>query len=400
MRFGLGSAAIARVVAWLESTGLSIEAMPQRTSIAVSGAAEGVNRLLGVTLVDRVTESGDRYHAPAGEPLVPADLRDEVAEVLGLDTEPVLRPAIRGILADGVPPGGLLPNTVARAYEVEPLRAAGFNGEGQTVAIISFDTFTSSDVELFDQREGIDAPPVEIVRLRNAAEEPGTGTGEVALDIQVIRGIAPQARIINYEGPPTANGFAAIVARIVADGRAQIVSISWGLCEKYSLESALRAEECEFAAAFAAGLSVFVASGDDGAYGCRRVAISQDPFELDLSKDVMWPSTSVSTIGVGGTFLSIREDGTYLDEAGWEEPLGGGGGGGGLSTVARRPSWQQGLGVDNSDSNGMRQYPTSPARPTRPVGSSSSRPKPVKASSTARLVAPARQRPSGLRRRS
>ena len=357
-RFGLGSAAIGRVVAWLESTGLSAEAMPQRTSIAVSGAAEGVNRLLGVTLVDWLTATGARYHQPAGEPLVPADLRDEVAAVLGLDTEPVLRPAFGGpILADGVPVGGLRPNTVARAYEIEPLHATGFDGAGQTVAIISFDTFTPSDVELFDQREGIDAPPVEIVRLRNAAEEPGPGTGEVALDIQVIRGIAPQAQIINYEGPNTANGFAALVARIVADGRAEIVSISWGLCEKYSLDSALRAEEREFAAAFAAGLSVFVASGDDGAFGCRRVAISQDPFERDLSRDVMWPSTSVSTIGVGGTFLSIREDGTYLDEAGWEEPLSGGGGGGGLSTVARRPSWQQGLGVDNSDSNGMRQVP-------------------------------------------
>ncbi len=365
-RFGLGSAAVDRVVAWLESTGLSAYPMPQRTSIAVSGAAGGVNRLLGVTLVDWKTSAGDRYHQAGTDPVVPAELREEVAAVLGLNTEPVLRPAFGGILADGVPPGGLLPRTVARAYEIEPLHAQGFQGEGQVVAILSFDTFTPSDVALFDQREGISAPPVEVVRLRGAAEEPGGGTGEVALDIQVIRGIAPQTRIINYEGPNTADGFAALMARIVADGLAQIVSISWGLCEKYSVPSALRAEEREFAAAFAAGLSVFVASGDDGAYSCRRVAISEDPFERDLAQDALWPSTSPSTIGVGGTFLSIREDGTYLDEAGWEEPLSGAGGGGGLSALMDRPSWQQGAGVDNSASNGMRQVPdvAGPADPS------------------------------------
>ena len=356
-RFGLPVESVDRVAAWLESAGLQAEAMPQRTSISASGAAGAVNRLLNVTLVDWSTPAGDRYHRPSAAPVVPDRLREEVGAILGLDTEPVLRPAIGRILASGVPSGGLRPDTVARAYEIEPLHAAGLHGEGQVVAIVSFDTFTPSDVDLFDEREGIEAPPVQIVRIRGASEDPGSGTGEVALDIQVIRGIAPQAQIINYEGPNTANGFAGIMARIVADGLAEIVSISWGLCEKYSLRSALRAEEQEFAAAFAAGLSIFSASGDDGAYSCRRVAISDDPFERDLAVDALWPASSASTIGVGGTFLSVRVDGTYISEAGWEEPLSGAGGGGGLSRVTDRPVWQLGVGVDNAESNGMRQIP-------------------------------------------
>jgi kumamolisin len=71
-------------------------------------------------------------------------------------------------------------------------------------------------------------------------------------------------------------------------------------------------------------------------------------------------------ISVGGTFLSLREDGTYLEEAGWEEPLGGGGGGGGLSAFQERPEWQVGLGVENEASNGMRQVPdvAGPADPS------------------------------------
>ena len=365
-RFGLPQDAVDRVVAWLRSTGLQASAMPQRTSVAVSGAAVAVNQLFGITLEDWSTVDGKRFHEPNGAPQIPADLRDEVATVLGLDSEPVLRPAFGGILASGVNPGGLLPRTVARAYEIEPLHQQGLRGEGQVVAIVSFDTFTDSDVDLFDQREGLDSPAVEVVRVPGASTDPGPGTGEVALDIQVIRGIAPRARLINYEGPNTNDGFAAIISRIVADGQAQIASISWGLCEKYSQSTAIRAEQREFAAAFAAGISVFVASGDDGAYGCRRVQISENPFERDLSQSAFWPATSPSTISVGGTFLSIHEDGSYLSEAGWEEPLSGAGGGGGLSTFMDRPDWQVGAGVDNAESNGKRQVPdvSGPADPS------------------------------------
>jgi kumamolisin len=128
----------------------------------------------------------------------------------------------------------------------------------------------------------------------------------------------------------------------------------------------MQAEQREFAAAFAAGISVFTSSGDDAAYDCRRVKVSDNPFERDLSPGVDWPSASPNVISVGGTFLSIRQDGTYLEEAGWEEPLGGGGGGGGLSALIQRPDWQFGTGVDNAASNGMRQVPdvAGPADPT------------------------------------
>ena len=365
-RFGLDDEQLGRVVAWLEQGDLDVAASPQRTSLAVSGRVAEVNRLLDITLVDRQNPSGDRFHRPVGQPRVPHDVSADVAAILGLDTEPLIEPALGGILAAGVGADGLLPATVARAYEIEPLHAAGLHGQDQAVAIVSFDTFTPSDVDLFDERRAIDSPPVELVRLDGARTEPGPGTGEVALDIQVIRGIAPQARIINYEGPNSADGFAGIINRIVADDQVRIVSISWGLCENHAGRSTLEAMQREFAAAFAAGISVFAASGDDGAYDCRRVQISADPFERDLSLSVDWPASSPSVVGVGGTFLSTRQDGTYIEEAGWEEPLGGGGGGGGLSRFQERPDWQRSPGVDNAASNGMRQVPdvAGPADPT------------------------------------
>jgi len=366
-RFGLSQARIAPIVAWLESGGLAARLMPQRTSIAVSGSAGQVSNLLGVELVDWENAAGRRYHVPVGEVAVPANLNGDVAAVLGLNTEPLIRPSAVPTPLKAGAGDGLVPSTVSKAYEIDPLHDAGLNGEGMTIAIVSFDTFTPSDVELFDRNFGYTGgTPVELIRLAGASTEIGEGAGEVALDIQVIRGIAPKAQIIDYEGPNTSDGFVPIISRIVADGRAKIVSISWGLCENWSAPSSMRAEQREFAAAFAAGISIFSSSGDDAAYDCRRVDISDNPFERDLSPGVDWPTSSPSVISVGGTFLTLREDGTYVEEAGWEEPLGGGGGGGGLSAIQERPDWQSGVGVDNSASNGMRQVPdvAGPADPT------------------------------------
>ena len=57
----------------------------------------------------------------------------------------------------------------------------------------------------------------------------------------------------------------------------------------------MAAEERELAAAFAAGISYFTASGDDAAYDCRRVDISQDPFERDITPGVDWPAASATS---------------------------------------------------------------------------------------------------------
>jgi kumamolisin len=101
----------------------------------------------------------------------------------------------------------------------------------------------------------------------------------------------------------------------------------------------------------AAGISMFTASGDHGAYDCWQ----SDP--SDHRETVDFPSANPNNVAVGGTQLSVRTDGTYLSEAGWEDYLSTGGSGGGNNPVEPRPSWQVGKGVDNEFSNGKRQSP-------------------------------------------
>src|SRR4051794_20619288 len=112
-RFGLSDAEMANVVEWLRAAGLTATTTPQRTSIAVQGTASQVDSLLGVTLADRQNASGVRYHVPVGEPRIPAALKDSVETVVGLDTEPVQRPALGTIFQSGVPDPGLTPELVS-----------------------------------------------------------------------------------------------------------------------------------------------------------------------------------------------------------------------------------------------------------------------------------------------
>ena len=82
---------------------------------------------------------------------------------------------------------GLLPEEIRRAYGIDELHAMGLRGQGQVVAIMSFDTFLDADLAAWDRETGTVGPPVE--RLLVAGPVPlGAGSGEVNLDIQIDPG--------------------------------------------------------------------------------------------------------------------------------------------------------------------------------------------------------------------
>jgi kumamolisin len=350
-RFGLDDEAIRRVTDWASANGLTVgDVSPQRIGIAVRAPVRDVEAAFDVTLRDFVDSQGHRYHAPVETPLIPPELDGLVTAVTGLDARPTERPAFIAPIAAG-PAGGLTPAVIDRAYELEGLRAQGLHGEGQTVAIVSLDTFDADDVAKFDRMAGTSGPRVQRVKVNGGFDRPGDDQDEVNLDIDVIRAVAPKAQIINYESPNRSGALANVVDRIVADGKAEIISISWGSCEPVRSPDGLSRLARSLAAAAAAGITVFVASGDHGAYGC----IDQDRQDLRIAVDS--PASDVNVVAVGGTYASMLPDGTYIGEAGWEEPLTGWAPGGGLSVVYGRPSWQHGPGVDNARSNGKRQVP-------------------------------------------
>jgi kumamolisin len=342
-RFGLPAAAITALERTLTRQGLRVLAgYPQRTSLIVGGSVATIERLLHTRLITYTDGAGHRFHAPAGTPVVPADLRPEVASVTGLDTRP-------RFVAHDVPLGGLTPSLAASAYDVGPLRAAGGTGAGQTIGVLSFSDFNPSDPRAFANENGINGPAPRVVSVDGGTRSQA-GADEANLDIDVIRSIAPQAQIVVYEVPQTTAAYTDAINRMVAD-HIHVISSSWGECERGVLTSQRAGDTQALRAAVAAGVTLFVSSGDSGAYDCQRVVTA----DHDLTVD--WPAASADAVGVGGTRLYVTSAGKYIREAGWEDTLSQAGGGGGLTGGDARPSWQTGPSVVNRFSNGKRQVP-------------------------------------------
>lgn len=344
-RFGLPTARLSSLEQALRAAGFhGVAAFPQRTAVRLRATAGIAEAFFDVRLRDFRAADGTRYHAPVGPPVVPPSLRDAVVTVDGLSSRAAVHPA--GLLAQ-IPAHGLTPSEAATAYGVTPLTRDGVAGTGQTVAVVSFATFHDADIAAFDQQFGIQGPAVERVRVKGGTTRHDL---EVDLDLEVIRGLAPEAQIVDYEAPQSAS-IGDVVDAIVADGRADIVSLSWGLCDEPFSPSLRARDQRSIDAAVAQGISIFVASGDRGAYTCQEQSLADHRLTVD------WPSSSPGVVAVGGTRLFLGTGGEYADEAGWEDVLSGTGSGGGLSPVDPRPSWQSGPGVDNADSNGKRQVP-------------------------------------------
>ena len=348
-RFGLPLAQVSQAATWFGGHGFTLLNAPaNRSYLELQGTVAQLRSSFGVGIADRTDAAGNAWHVAIGSPDVPPTLRPFVRAISGLDTSPASRPEPRF-----GPANGLHPADLAKAYGIDSLHAQGLDGSGQSVAVVSFDTFDSRDISTFDQATGISGPAVQTVRLPGAPKKPGDGEDEVSLDLETIRAIAPKAQIYDYEAPQSAN-WSDVINRIVEDGKVQIVSISWGRCEPYAEPSAGDPDDVALASAEMAGLSIFVSSGDNGAYDCLD---EPDGLARDFTLAADYPAVSPHVIAVGGTYLSLHKDGSYLGEVAWQDPLGQAGSGGGLSTVFAKPGWQSGPGVANGHSNGERQVP-------------------------------------------
>jgi kumamolisin len=366
-RFGPSRAALTVIERRLATRGVRAVPDVQRTSLEAVGSAAAVDRLFGTKLEEFRASDGMRFRAPLGRPRIPRAFAGTLTAAAGLSTRPVV-----ASFDIPHPATGMSPTDLAKAYDIDPLRSRGFLGAGQTIAIWSLaGSVTNADEHEFESHFHLSGPPVlycveadgnDPRSPRRAPCSPTVSVndksdGENALDVDTVRGIAPQAQILDWitrftDQPTGAREIAVDVGRgieeITQDGRAKIVSISYGVCDsprlangKPWLDPGDRAfGEQELKAAYATGVNVFVSSGDQGAYACQRF----DP--TDERPTVDWPGDSPWVISVGGTRLSTKRDGTYFEEAGWEDILNEWGGGGGTNPIDTKPDWQRAPGVD------------------------------------------------------
>jgi kumamolisin len=197
-------------------------------------------------------------------------------------------------------------------------------------------------------------PPVKpVVKGGNPGAKPGL---ELMMDIEVVHAIAPGAQIFIYTDSASSafkfasDGSLPFFDRMMADNPKGIWSFSWGGCDLYSSAPERQAEANIYQKAAAAGISVLVSTGDSGAYRCMDADWGAPPTDQNIGVELP-ASVPLGVTAVGGTRLSVRQDGTYYEEVVWSEPLTTQGTGGGVSHWFPQPDWQKGPNVSSNQYN-------------------------------------------------
>ncbi|HUZ23274.1 MAG TPA: S53 family peptidase [Streptosporangiaceae bacterium] len=344
-RHGSDPADQALVADVLAGLGTGIEVLrrdPAARLMTISGTISALSDAFGASL-SLVTSTGPgggtiRHRYREGGLQVPAKLDGIVVAVLGLDDRPQARAHFRQRAAAAAAQTSYTPPQVAAAYQFPD----GTDGSGQHVAILEFGGgFATSDLDAYFSGLGITPPSITAVSVAGgknvAGQDPSGADGEVLLDIEVVGSVAPGAAQLVYFAPNSDQGFvAAVTAAVHATPVPTAISISWGESEDSWTAQARTSLDAAIADAVAIGITVCVASGDNGSGD----AVSDGQPHCDF------PASSPHALACGGTSLQADpQTGAIRSETVWNDGGQGGAGGGGVSDVFALPSWQASAGV-------------------------------------------------------
>ncbi len=327
------------VTNWLISEGLTITRTdPGHLAVFARGTVRQLQRSFQVNFA-RVSFQNAEFTSAITAPSLPVGIARAVLGVNGLQPhlrlQKHLRPAAMtpGSTATTFAPA-YWPRDILRAYGGNALAQ---NGAGQTIGIV-IDTFpATSDLTSFWAMAGI---PQSLSNMQFTQVVSGplpAPSGEETLDTEWTSGIAPGAKVRVYATTDlsTTNldqAYAQIYSEVSNGSQPTLhqLSLSYGLGELILSAGQVQTDEQYFAELAAAGVTVFVSTGDGGS----------NPDGAGTPVDVSSPSSSPNVTAVGGTSIALNSaTGAVTGETVWS------GTGGGASAFFARPPWQTGTGV-------------------------------------------------------
>jgi len=337
---------------------------PGRRTIKLTGTIANLQRAFGVSLM-HTTVGANLCRVRQGAIHLPKELAGHVVAVLGLDNRPQAQPHFRiagqqGPVAARLAQGKGFARPHANAgISYTPVQVGQLYGfpanataSNQTIALIELGGgFRPADITAYFKSLGQKTPKVVAVSVSGGKNTPGDANGadgEVMLDIEVAAAVAPGSRIVVYFAPNTDQGFVDAIASAIHDTKynPSIISISWGAAEVNWTAQAMNALDAACQSAAALGISITVASGDNG---------SSDGVS-DNGKHVDFPASSPHVLACGGTRLT-GANGTITSETVWND-ANGGATGGGVSNFFPPPVWQNGTSLPKPPAaNGGRGVP-------------------------------------------
>jgi kumamolisin len=333
----------AAVEAWLKAQGLTVASEdPNHRDISISGTIAQIQSSLGVNFA-RVATADGQFTSAITAPNLPVEFSGAVLTVTGL--QPHLRMHHFSVGVQPFVSGNFFyPTDILASYNAP----STFDGTGQTIAIIMDAPVITSDLSTFYATVGSKAKTsnftlVKVDGGRISATDPD---GEATMDVEWSSAMAPGAKVRLYDIPDLS--FLHLhhaCTQILADAAANnitVVSFSAGAPEVAGgiTATTVASNIADFAAMSAAGISVFVSSGDGGSNpdssGSGNGYVGSDQIEVN------YPASDVNVTGVGGTELTFSSSFFYGSEAVYSTISGsfGSASSGGISTVFTKPTWQ------------------------------------------------------------
>jgi subtilase family serine protease len=281
-RFGITDQDIGTVTRWLVSHGFVVNSVhPSRMLIDFSGTAGAVRNAFR-TEIHNLQVNGARHIANMSDPQIPAALSPVVQGVASLhDFMPhgMSVPRTRyTFTSGGKTKEALVPGDIATIYNFNPAYTAGYTGVGQTIVVIEdSDVYSVNDFNSFRSTFGLATqyPSGSMTQVHpsggtsNCVDPGATGDdAEAEIDVEWASAAAPNATIELASCASSSTlfgGFIALYYLLVSSHPPSIVSISYGESEALNGASGNALINRLYEASAAAGISIFVSSGDEGA---------------------------------------------------------------------------------------------------------------------------------------
>lgn len=376
-RFGMSDADLAKVEGWLQEQGFTIDGVARgRNRINFSGTAAQVKAAFESAL-HYYSANGETHYALSNDISLPAALAS-VTEAVGNMSTFRPKPRIRRPKAHFTSSQSgnhfLTPKDVATIYDINPAYNAGYNGAGQSIAVVGQTSVDLTDIENFQSAAGLpvkDPTLVLVPNSGNVAESAGNES-ESDLDLEYSGGMAPGAQIYFVYVGDNANFSVWDSIQYAVDNQvAPIISVSYGICEAALSPTQYSSLNGVLSQAATQGQSLIVPAGDSGSIDCYGVPGFSSAQQQALAVD--FPASSQYVTAMGGTEFSAADvastNTTYWQSAGGSDVISSAlsyipegvwnddappssnnnntailsSGGGGVSALTPRPAWQSGV---------------------------------------------------------
>jgi len=311
--YGLAPEDVDAITGWLRQQGFTVGYVyPNRMVIDFSGTA-GQIRDAFHTEIHYLSVNGRQHIANMSDPQVPQALAPAIAGIVSLHNfKPhayYRRRTDYTFSGCGFDCYALVPADFQTIYNLTPVYKAGVTGKGITVAVVEDTNSFGSDWSNYQKTFGLTSYGGTLTTTHpndaGNCTNPGTNPDdlEADLDVEMVTAAAPGAAVELISCSNTTTTFGGLIAiqnLISAVSPPPIISMSYGECEVLNGAGSNAAFNAAFQSAAAAGISVFVSAGDNGASGCARDFTNGDSYALPGIGVTGWGETQYN-VSVGGT---------------------------------------------------------------------------------------------------